>query len=238
MNDAENGGNTADSPEVLARTAAERGNLYGFLATVFREEVSADFLRQIGSDEFLAALAEVGANLDEELLKQVDDRLVEELAQEYTALFLGPGGHISPHESVQAKGGGGLLWGAETAEVKCFIEAAGFEYRPEFHGLPDHISVELEFMAGIAKEEAAAWADGNIAGARNCLDFEEEFLAKHLARWADAFCAKVRERATLSFYREMAAVTAGFIEAETAEIRRRLEIAAKGGRDGRGASLE
>ena len=217
-----------DDPENLARTAMERSNLHGFLATVFREELNAELLSRIRSDDFHGALGAAGAKLDTEFLGRPEGELLEQRAVEYTALFLGPGGHISPHESVHTSDpGGGSLWGKPTVEVKRFIEFAGFEYKESYHGLPDHISVELEFMADVVGREAAAWREDRRDRLRTCLEFEDRFMADHLAKWLPAFCRKVVERAELPFYREMAGLTADFLEAEKAEIAHRLKIVAK-----------
>ncbi|MDP6174976.1 MAG: molecular chaperone TorD family protein [Rhodospirillales bacterium] len=90
--------------------------------------------------------------------------LAQDLARavEFTALFTGPGEHFSPHESVQLEGGTGELWGKEAVAVKSFIERAGFAYTEELHGLPDPISVEMEFLAQIMAQEGAAWREGDM----------------------------------------------------------------------------
>lgn len=216
----------AANPETLAGTAKERSNLHGFLAAIFREEVSPQLLQRLKDSQFAEALAEAGVDLNGELLRRPEEQLLEDLAVEYSRLFVGPGRHLSPHESVHTEGGSGRLWGRETVQVKRFIEFAGFEYKPGFHGLPDHISVELEFMAGIAGMESSAWQREDFAEAAKCLECEKEFMTEHLAKWAFVFCRKVAEEAELAFYREMARLTAGFLEAEKLEISRRLRIAA------------
>lgn len=218
------GNDHPDNPETLARTAIERQNLYGFLATIFREELTAELLGRIKSEAFRKALDEAGVELDAEFLERPEAELLEELAIEYTLLFLGPGGHISPHESVHVAGGGGL-WGEATVEVKKFIEYAGFAYDEDYHGLPDHISVELDFMADVAGQEAAAWEEGDVEAAANCLEFEDRFMNDHIGKWVFAFCRKVTERAEHPFYRRMARLAADFLEAEKQEIARRSAIA-------------
>ncbi len=214
-----------ESPGDLARTATERSELYGFLATIFRKELSAENLRRISSADFMRTLGEAGVDLDSDIAQRPEAELLEEMAVEYTALFLGPGGHISPHESVHAETSG-VLWGQSTGEVKRYIESAGFAYDPECHGLPDHISVELEFMAALAGEEAQAFRDADYSAASNCLKYQKEFLADHLGKWAPAFCRQVTERAEHPFYRGIARLTAEFLKAERHEIFVRLGAAA------------
>ncbi len=223
------GDNIAKTPGTLARTAVERSNLYRFLARVFGEEVSAEFLRRIKEAPFQQSLAAAAVELEGDFMHRPEEALLEELAVEYARLFLGPGKHISPHASVHQGPDGGGLWGPPTIEVKRFIEAAGFEYKAEFHGMPDHISVALEFMAEIAAQEARAWRREDFAKALNCLRYEKEFIGKHVAGWAAVFCAKVKGEAELSFYREMAGLTAAFFASEQPEIARRKRIAERKG---------
>jgi len=143
---------------------------------------------------------------------------------EYAALFLGPGGHVSPHESVYVDGGGQLM-GEATVAVRNYIEACGFEYNPDYHGLPDHISTELEFMAEVTRQEAVAWQERDFAKTINCLEFEAEFLDRHLGRWVPAFCERVLERAELPFYRRIIELARNFLDDEVGEINRRLTLA-------------
>ena len=150
-----------------------------------------------------------------------DAQLLEELAVEFTSLFLGPGGHISPHESVQVEENGGY-WGDATTAVRRFITATGIEYAKGYSGIPDHISVELEFLGALARREALAWERGNTVAAGNCLAYQRDFLDEHLGRWVEKFCTRVVETAELSFYRDVARVTAEFVRSEISAVQERL----------------
>ncbi|MFQ5763586.1 MAG: molecular chaperone [Rhodospirillales bacterium] len=211
----------AAAPHELARSARERSRLYGFLAAVYREEPSAALLRRIKEPRFSEALADAGVRLDKDFFERPEDELLLDLAVEYTRLFIGPGRHVSPHESVHRNGGGGLLWGAATAEVLSFIEACGFRYKSTYHGIPDHISVELEFMKEIVAREARARRRKDCRAVENILRIEAEFIDQHLARWAPVFCQKVIEEADLPFYGELAKLTVDFLDSENEEIERR-----------------
>jgi TorA maturation chaperone TorD len=203
--------------------ARQRSNIYGLLATVYRQEVTADFLHQVKDPQFLGVLSDLGLQLTSDFLQKPEEELLDELAVEYAGLFLGPGGHISPHESVhhqRGDGQSGLLWGESTAEVKNFIESTGLSYDSEYTGLPDHISVELEFMQQLTLREAQAWRDEDEDGALDCLKTEKKFLEEHLIRWVPVFCAMIIKEAELPFYREMAALTKRFVEFEKQEIAR------------------
>jgi len=158
----------------------------------------------------------MGASLGDEFYRKPIPLLTESLAIEYTRLFIGPGSHISPHESVfvNVDGSEGGLWGEKTVEVKKFIETAGFDYLPDFSGLPDHIGAELEFMQKLAETEAHLWSDCEAERADWCLKVQKKFVDEHLSKWVPDFCEKVIEKAEMPFYTEMAKVTRSFIEFE------------------------
>jgi len=207
-------------PGFEARTAMERSGLYGFLATIFRSEPSEVQIKGMKSPSFQEALG----GLDFGFLDPDETELAGELATEYAALFREPGGHVSPHESVHVQEGGQLL-GEATNEVKNYIEACGFEYDPDYHGLPDHISTELEFMAEVTRQEALAWQEENYIKTSNCLEFEREFFDHHLDNWMPVFCDKVLERAQLPFYRCIIELMQNYLKTESDEINRRLCLA-------------
>lgn len=217
---------TASQSEDMAGTARGRSNLHGCLAMVFREEPSSILLDHIKELHLLGVLTAAGVALGDDFLTCPEDQLREDLSVEYSWIFIGPGRHVAPFASVHLEEDGGTLWGRVTGEIKRFIESAGFEYRPEFHGFPDHISVALEFMEGLTEAEAAAWEENRLDDVSAYLETELAFLDRYLLTWVPAFCAKVAEQATLPFYREMAMLTADFLKSEQEEAARRIELAA------------
>jgi len=198
-----------------------RSTIYGLLAAIYRQEVSSDLLQQIKDPQFLGVLTQLGIELNNGFFKKPDQELLDALAVEYARLFLGPGKHISPHESVHHKKEGtqsGQLWGESTAEVKKIIESSGLEYKTEYTGLPDHISVELEFMQQVVMREEQAWQDDDKETALLCQKNEKKFVDEHLFRWIPDFCEKVIEAAESPFYQEMARLTRSFMEFEKDEL--------------------
>ena len=207
----------------MAALARHRSNIYGFLAAVYRQEVTSDLLEKFKDPQFLGVLSDLGIKLNNSLLKNPEAELLENLAVDYARLFLGPGKHISPHESVHHQknnGQWGQLWGESTVADKKFIESSGLHYNSDYTGLPDHISVELEFMQQVTLREEQAWSEQDKDTALSCLKNEKKFIEEHLARWIPSFCEKVINEAELPFYREIAGLTKKFIEFEKNEIRR------------------
>ena len=200
--------------------AKHRSNIYGMLALVYRQEMTSDLLKHVKDPQFLGVLKDLETEEAEGIdafFQKPESELLEDLAVEYTRLFLGPGKHISPHESIHHQrndGQWGKLWGASTAEVKKLIESTGLTYSEDFKGLPDHIAVELEFMQQLTFREEQAWMDADVDAAVSCQQAEKNFIEEHLIRWIPDFCEKVIQQAELPFYRSLAALTHSFIEFE------------------------
>lgn len=222
--------------ENMSEVASKRSKVYGLLATIYREEATPALLWQFGDPKFRAALSSLGVDLEDNFFSLSEEELIEDLAVEYARLFVGPGKHIPPHESVHLKNeeGGGLLWGEATAKVNKFIESSGFEYRSDYHGMPDHISVEFEFMQGVTERECRAWNEKHDDGVLSCLEIEKKFIEKHLVRWVPLFCEKIISYAELPFYREMGKLTKRFIEFEKQQISKYIHDLARS--RGQGAS--
>lgn len=204
-----------------AAVAGMRSNLYGLLATVYRQELTSDLLQKIKDPQFQGVLSELGADWSGDSSGKSEEEILEALAVEYAMLFLGPGKHISPHESVHHRledGQWGQLWGDSTVEVKKFIETVGFSYESEFTGMPDHISAELEFMERVTDREGQAWKENDEKAALYCRKIEKKFIEEHLLKWVPQFCDKVTEAAELPFYRDMASWTKHFLAFEKEEI--------------------
>ena len=183
---------------------------------MFREEITAERLRQIKGPDIKEVLSEMGIQYDI-FSKKDQDQLLEDLAVEYTRLFLGPDKHISPHEAVHHQrddGDWGVHWGGSTVDVKKFIETTGLEYKQEYSGMPDHISVELDFMKEAAGREAQALEEKDWEGALYCQKMEKKFIYDHLIKWIPAFCDKIISQAEISFYGDLADVTKNFINLE------------------------
>ncbi|MBC8338952.1 MAG: molecular chaperone TorD family protein [Alphaproteobacteria bacterium] len=198
-----------------AAGAMERSQLYGFLAAVFRSEPTLDLLREIRKPDFKAALKAAGVDMESIFGGKPDGELISELAVEYARLFIGPGHHIAPYATLYFGDMGASLWGPVTSWVKGFIEEAGFDYKPDFHDLPDHVSVELEFMQEITSRLAQARENGNDDGVLELHRIENEFLITHLGKWLPEFCDKIEAEAQLPFFAQMALLTKNFLAEET-----------------------
>jgi len=193
--------------------AAERGHVYALLSVVFRRPLDARRLERLRAPDMLAALRKAGVDPGDEFAHEEPKTLLDRLAVDYTELFHGPGEHIAPYESIQI-GDGADLMGRAAHEVRRLMAEVGYAVPPESGELPDHISVELAFMAELVRREVEAAETGDEATAAFAASLQRRFLLEHLGHWTGPFARKVRARARTRFYAAMAELLAGFVATE------------------------
>ncbi|GMR09304.1 MAG: hypothetical protein BMS9Abin28_0122 [Anaerolineae bacterium] len=135
-----------------------------------------------------------------------DDRILE-----FTRLFLGPGRAIAnPYESVYLES---RLAGESTERVsRCYAEA-GLQVGDEYPELPDHISLELAFMAHLTMKEASETPQRELWRQR-----QRDFLQHHLARWLPSFCQRLDQSDGSPFYRQAAQAAKTLVEQDLARL--------------------
>jgi len=77
--------------------------------------------------------------------------------------------------------------------------------------MPDHLSVQLEFMHYLATRQLAARTNEEGDSAWNA---QRDFVQRHLTSWWPDFAARVKEQRPLPFYRSLVALTGRFLEQE------------------------
>jgi TorA maturation chaperone TorD len=208
--------------EWLKEKAKSREDIYCFLAAIYREELTAEQIRQMMEHGVPGLLVELGCDIESDFFtEQTPEQIEEALACEFAALFIGPGEHISPYESIyvpDSSGRVGYYWGECTVDMKNWVEHYSLKISDGFKSIPDHISVELEFMQRLVEQERMAWERGDEETAKRCMEVERRFFEKHLIKWIPAFCDKVMEKAELDFYREVAKLTKSFIIQEYRDL--------------------
>ncbi len=104
--------------------------------------------------------------------------------------------------------------GQPDALLMAGIEAAyseiGITPSPETGELPDHVAIELEFMAMLSGQEAAAWEADDVAGAVKAMRRAKRFLDGHLAVWLPAFARQLAVADKVGFYRSVSEGAAAF----------------------------
>jgi TorA maturation chaperone TorD len=204
--------------ERMRDSVKNRQDIYGFLAGIFREELTAEQITEMIGSDVLNLMVDAGCNIDYSFLRNKSvEHIEEELACEYAALFIGPGEHIPPYESIyvpDSTGKVGYYWGECTVDMKNWVEHYGLGISERFESLPDHISIQLEFMQKVIEQERLAWERGDTETTGRCIEVERTFFHKHINKWVPAFCDRVMQAANLDFYREVARLTKDFIQEE------------------------
>jgi DMSO reductase family type II enzyme chaperone len=214
--------------QVLSALAAARAQAYGLLSAGFAApdvELAAEVMSgafagalvqalqaalAVVPDEAVAALAWGERTTDVEAVAQA-------LRLEYTRLFIGPQAlPAPPYESVYREPWWGVM-GETTLAVRRAYEAAGLALDPETKALPDHVAAELEFLARLSKEQAAAWSVPDERRAVHWLWHEHSFLERHLGQWLPAFAERVGA-AAVPFYRGLAHIASGFVAQARAQV--------------------
>ncbi|MBI2886429.1 MAG: molecular chaperone TorD family protein [Chloroflexi bacterium] len=106
------------------------------------------------------------------------------------------------------------------SDVSSFYEAFGFQVSDRAKEMPDHVSIELEFLAALYLKEAYALEHGWRGRARIAREARQKFLREHLAWWLPALAEKVQASARLPFYPAAAAyahAVVGIKEQDTIE---------------------
>jgi putative dimethyl sulfoxide reductase chaperone len=131
-----------------------------------------------------------------------DGNGVHASAIEFTRLFgavrrdYGP---PPPYEAMHRTGAGEEL----SSAVEAFYANAGFAIS-EPATPPDHIGLELRFMALLCHDEAESLRSGDVDGARRARAMQASFLETHLLTWAPGYLEMIAAEARVPFYAELA----------------------------------
>ena len=129
----------------------------------------------------------------------------------YTRLFVGPGAPVCPPWESFQPGGDGMLLGSTCLEVRRAYARRGFRPRGYPHVADDHVAIELDFVASLAREPQ----DGGEAQ-RGSLACQRAFLHEHLGHWTDAFADSVSQADSHGLYGAVCQACAAFVKADAA----------------------
>lgn len=215
---------TRDDELKLSRSALYRSAVYAVLARCFGAEPSQSVVAILREPDTRRLLMKMGVDVPE-----MNEESLEALAAEYTRLFLGPGEHIPPYESVFTGGdssfshGFGEMHGESYFKVRSAYAAGGVSNTAEFTDLEDHLGAELDFLRLLAFRESQAWKKRSAAAAVALREQQFEFLRKHPGKWIAKFAQLTIESARIPFYAQMAALARDFVKSEIKFLREPVE---------------
>ncbi len=142
----------------------------------------------------------------------------ESLAVEHARLFIGPFQLVAPPYGSIYLDDAKTVMGDSTARVAAFYHACGLELADDFHELPDHFAVELEFISFLAFKQREAELSGDEGEVTRIVSLQQEFLARFLMPWLTPFTSAVITDGEAPFYQAIARCTAAFITADYAAL--------------------
>ncbi|MEK7796490.1 MAG: molecular chaperone TorD family protein [Pseudomonadota bacterium] len=147
------------------------------------------------ADDLADLAGEIGYPISEPLaqLRAAFGALPEPLAllQLYSKLFLTPPTPVALNTGRYLDG---AVMGGSVQAIEGWYRRRGLERTESFHDLPDHVALQLEFVARLFAGAAAARQAGDDAEARQLEAEARAFLGAFVVHWLPGFCAAL-ERA-------------------------------------------
>lgn len=183
-------------PRPRAAEPADRPEILALLAVALRPPTSKEDLTKCleqlqgwaSASESGRALADLAGQFARETRPE----------REYHRLFLGPSRPVAPpFESVYRDG---TAFGPATRGFLSELQEAGLEPLEGFRLPPDHVALEIEFLAHLEVRARQARDQGHHEESAMWSEKARNFVDEHLARWLPLFLARLESGAPQSPY--------------------------------------
>jgi TorA maturation chaperone TorD len=202
-------------PESCSYTAT-REDIYRLLAACFyppsKELIEEECCATLAA--LLASVAPDAAHYASDAVAAGRESSLDALAVEHARLFIGPFHLVAPPYGSIYLDDAKTVMGDSTARVAAFYHNCGLQLAEDFHELPDHFAVELEFMSFLAFKQREAEISGDSNEVARITSLQREFLGKYLMSWLEPFTSAIITDAEAPFYQAIARCTAAFINAD------------------------
>lgn len=199
---------------------ALREDIYRLLAACYYPP-SAELFEESCCETLASLLAPVAAEAaqyaSEAVLASCNGSL-EDMAVEHARLFIGPFQLVAPPYGSIYLDDAKTVMGDSTARVASFYHNCGLQLADDFHELPDHFAVELEFMSFLAFKQREAEVSDNLNEVARITTLQQEFLGRFLMPWLEPFTSAVIVDGEAPFYQAIARCTAAFITSDYAAL--------------------
>lgn len=192
-----------------------RGDCHRLLSACFYQPQKGTFVQEELFKNLAGLLRETSpdaathaAAMEEAFLKYSE----EDLLVAYAKLFVGPNELLAPPYGSVYLDGEKMVMGNSTLKAIRMYEEQGLSIDGEFRNLPDHITVELEFMYYLIFKEVEALEKSRWDAAHDFIKTQGLFFDKFLGRWVKPFCDKIKQGADNEFYASLADCLSVFIE--------------------------
>ncbi|MBL6991418.1 MAG: molecular chaperone TorD family protein [Bacteriovoracaceae bacterium] len=177
------------------------GNLFKLLSACFCLPNKAIFEEEKVFDSMILLCNEVCSDATVDVQKMSEDfakSSEEELKVEYARLFVGPHSLIAPPFGSVYLESKGLLMGNSTIAVSEIYEECGIDLAADVKQLPDHITLELEFVYFLIFQQMK-----EPHNAKSWIASQESFVKTYLASWTPQFVENIRKGSNSIFYQHL-----------------------------------
>jgi TorA maturation chaperone TorD len=180
---------------------------------------ACDWIRhKVAGKDLTYGFGELQPNeLDGRRLRARLQRPLEERLAEHDRVFglLVPR-ECPPYETEYEKSSEPFYRAQQLADIAGFYRAFGLDPRSSRPERPDHISLELEFVAFLLmKKRLLTGAEGEVSEqSQICEEARQSFFRDHLVAWAVSFATGLRRKSDGGFYAEVSRLLAALVPIE------------------------
>jgi len=196
----------------------DRQAIYQILASLYESEVDETMLGVLQEIHFPEGNDEIGKTGDalNKAIQALSPSDLDDLAADYARTFLSAGVADEPSafpiESVYTSHEKLIMQDAYEAVLMILRKHGLTPSKKDLY--PDHLGVELEFMAFLCKKAIDSLEEGNKEAAEEILETQKDFLQDHLLNWTGKFFEDQRSVASSDFYQSLASFAEAFLSEE------------------------
>lgn len=195
-----------------------RESLYSFLGdiiltpigeedkSVLTEDFWNKFPLQVANKNMETGLYRL-KNCIAELRELEEEKAIEQVAVEYTALFIGPGVPKAPPIESFYRSGKTKLFGDTTVLMRRLLEQYGLESITKYKEPEDHLGLELLFISFLTAKLKEQDDQEQLANIQ-----EQERFINRLLQWVPEFTQDVIEFGSVGFYSGLMGIILGVLE--------------------------
>jgi TorA maturation chaperone TorD len=152
------------------------------------------------------------------------------LNREFMDLLKVPGAkYLAPYESVyrdsreiEGQPVRGMLMGQSAIDVQKWYRLAALDIDEACKELPDHVGLELAYVAHLCRKELEFRAAGNKASLCRAKEMQRDFLAAHLAPWMKSLRDSLYQKSVSAHFRAVADMAADLVASDLAALEQEL----------------
>lgn len=201
--------------------AASRSKCYEIFSELFYQPNKEELLSKKILFDLVDALTDLNPDAKksaERMNNSISEYEAEQLIVEYSRLFVGPFKVLAPPYGSVYIDSGRILMGDSTLDIIHIYREAGLVFRERFKEVPDHITIELEFLHFITYKELAALHSNNNDDLKKYRKTQVLFMNNFFGKWIFPFCEHILSSTENSYYRNLAECLQQFTRSEMERI--------------------